>query len=250
MKIRYGFLIVFLVALDACLAEVTGPLSALKNEWGKGCPMDFRKKVYKTVPAVLKNGGTAEMIEWYQEIASYPDLIDALGATSWMHEKVETLLRYASSSPVSTSTNCWFAAAGFLSRCHQMVSMAESNANVKVDISLAKTDPKQFNEIFYGRKFLMKKAWNLKCVEQTLARVVTNEFPKRVLPSLPESERGKVMSEVLARAGLAKVGKEPGPVASGASPCRYVMICALSPLLLVGCGMMIWRRRSGSAACS
>ena len=240
MRIRYVVVNVLLVAPAICHAEVTGPLSALRNEWGKGCPMDFRKKVYKTVPAVLKNGGDAEMIEWYQEVVSYPDLIDAMGATSWMHEKVETLLGYASRPPVSTSTNCWLAAAGLFGRYRKMIEEAESNANIRIDFSLAKTDPKRFDELFYNRKRLKKNAWNLKCVVTPLARVVTNVFPKSVLPLLPESERDKMMSEVLVRAGIVDADKDLAREAIGQSSSRFFVLLAVFPLVLIAC--CVYRR--------
>ena len=244
MKFKYGIVNVLLVAQAICHAEVAGPLSTLKNEWGKGCPMDFRKKVYETVPAVLKNGGDAEMIEWYQEIVSYPDLVDAWGATSWMHEKVETLLRYSLRPPVNASTNCWLATAGLLNQYHKMVQEAESNANVKADLSLIKTDPKRFNEIFYSRKPLIKKAWNLKCVEQTLARVVTNEFPKSVLPLLPESERDKMMSEVLERSGIVEVEKDSAREASVRIPRGPILIGAVASFVLIGSLAVLRRLKS------
>lgn len=240
MRIGYVFANVLLVAPAICHAEVTGPLSALRNEWGKGSPMDFRKKVYKTVPAVLKNGGDAEMIEWYQEIVSYPDLIDAMGATSWMHEKVETLLGYASRPPVSTSTNCWLAAAGLFGRYRKMIEEAESNANIRIDFSLAKTDPKRFDELFYNRKRLRKNAWNLKCVVTPLARVVTNVFPKSVLPLLPESERDKMMSEVMERSGVKSTNEDDDDsLISRRSHLTVVSVIACSFAL---CGCVLYRR--------
>lgn len=247
MRIRYVFVSALLVVQAVCHAEVTRPLSSLRNEWGKGSPMDFRKKVYKTVPAVLKNGGDAEMIEWYQEIVSYPDLTDAMGATSWMHEKVETLLGYALRPPVSTSTNCWLAVAGLFCRYRKMIEEAESNANIKIDFSLAKTDPKRFDELFYKRKRLRKNAWNLKCVTTPLARVVTNEFPKSVLPTLPESERDKMMSEVLERSGLKSSNEDEGGSLIS-QHCRLtivsVIVCSFA---LGGCilGCRFKRRNAG-----
>ena len=244
MKFKYGIVNVLLVAQAICHAEVTGPLSTLKNEWGKGCPMDFRKKVYETVPAVLKNGGDAEMIEWYQEIVSYPDLTDAMGATAWMHEKVETLLVYALRPPVSSSTNCWLAVAELLNRYRKMVREAESNANIKIDFSLAKTDPKRFDELFYDRKRLRKNAWNLKCVETQLARVVTNEFPKSVLPLLPESERDKMMSEVLERSGIVEVEKDSAREASGRIPRGPILIGAVASFVLIGSLAVLRRLKS------
>ena len=228
--------VLFVCSICCVGGEVS--LFSLTNEWGKGSTLDFRKKVFQIVPVVLRRGGDDEMVRWYQDVVSYPDLVDAWGTTSWMHEKVETLLRYSLRPPVSASTNCWLATAGLLNQYHKMVQKAESNANVRADLSLIKTDPKRFNEIFYSRKPLIKKAWNLKCVEQTLARVVTNEFPKRVLPLLPESERNTMMSEVLKRAGLAKVEKECDSEMSGRRSIRYVKIGAILFLTLVGCGMV------------
>ena len=43
-----------------------------------------------------------------------------------------------------------------------------------------------------------------------LTRVVTNEFPKSVLPTLSESERDKMMSEVLERSGLKAANEDVG----------------------------------------
>ena len=202
--------------------------------------MDFRRKVYKTVPAVLKNGGDAEMIEWYQEIVSYPDLTDAMGATAWMHEKVETLLMYALRPPASTSTNCWLAAAELLNRYRKMVREAESNANIKIDFPLATIDPKRFNELLNNRKRLGKNAWNLKCVTTSLARVVTNEFPKSVLPALPEPERDKMMSEVLVRAGIVDAGKDSAREAIGRSSSGFFVLLVVFPLVLIAC--CVYRR--------
>ena len=247
MRIRYAFVSALLVVQAVCHAEVTRPLSSLRNEWGKGSPMDFRRKVYKTVPAVLKNGGDAEMIEWYQEIVSYPDLTDAMGATAWMHEKVETLLMYALRPPASTSTNCWLAAAELLNRYRKMVREAESNANIKIDFPLATIDPKRFNELLNNRKRLGKNAWNLKCVTTSLARVVTNEFPKSVLPALPESERDKMMSEVLVRSGLKSSNEDEGGSLIS-QHCRLtivsVIVCSFA---LGGCilGCRFKRRNAG-----
>ena len=247
MRIRYVFVIVLFVAQAVCHAGVTGSLSALRDEWGKGSPMDFRKKVYKTVPVVLKNGGDAEMIEWYQEIVSYPDLTDAMGATSWMHEKVETLLGYALRPPVSTSTNCWLAVAGLFCRYRKMIEEAESNANIKIDFSLAKTDPKRFDELFYKRKRLQKNAWNLKCVTTPLARVVTNEFPKSVLPTLPESERNKMMSEVLERSGLKATNEDMGDSLT-TRRCHLILASAIACSFALG-GCVLLRRFKRHKTC-
>ena len=247
MKMRNVTFSIFLTLAGLCHAEVTRPLSSLRNEWGKGSPMDFRKKVYKTVPAVLKNGGDAEMIEWYQEIVSYPDLTDAMGATSWMHEKVETLLGYALRPPVSTSTNCWLAVAGLFCRYRKMIEEAESNANIKIDFSLAKTDPKRFDELFYKRKRLQKNAWNLKCVTTPLARVVTNEFPKSVLPTLPESERNKMMSEALERSGLKATNEDMGDSLT-ARRCHLILASAIACSFAFG-GCVLLRRFKRHKTC-
>ena len=228
-----------LFVCSICCAGGEVSLFSLTNEWGKGSTLDFRKKVFQIVPVVLRRGGDDEMIRWYQDVVSYPDLVDAWGTTSWMHEKVETLLRYSLRPPVNASTNCWLATAGLLNQYHKMVQEAESNANVKADLSLIKTDPKRFNEIFYSRKPLMKKAWNLKCAEQTLARVVTNEFPKSVLPLLPESERDRMMSEVLMRAGIADADEDSARETSGRNPRGFIVPVAVVFFVLAVCGMLM-----------
>lgn len=229
--------VLFVCSICCVGGEVS--LFSLTNEWGKGSTLDFRKKVFQIVPVVLRRGGDDEMVRWYQDVVSYPDLVDAWGTTSWMHEKVETLLRYSLRPPVNASTNCWLATAGLLNQYHKMVQEAESNANVKADLSLIKTDPKRFNEIFYSRKPLMKKAWNLKCAEQTLARVVTNEFPKSVLPLLPESERDRMMSEVLMRAGIADADEDSARETSGRNPRGFIVPVAVVLFVLAVCGMLM-----------
>lgn len=178
-------------------------LSSLTNEWGKGNIMDFHKKVCKVVPIVERNGGAEALQKWCQSIAMYPDMLKETGKTHWMGEKVNLLSYFARITSAGGSTNCWFAAAELLYRYRGLAREAESNANAKVDLNLVQTDPKYFNEIFYGRKQLKVMAWNLRCVETLLAHVVTNDFPKSVLPLLPESEWEKMMSDVLVQAGLA-----------------------------------------------
>lgn len=213
--------------------------NSLAKEWGRGTTLDFRKKVYQVEPIVVKQSGPDVLVGWYQEIVSFPDLYKETGDTSWMHEKVEMLLTYAMMPPVNTSTNCWLAAAGLYSRYRELFQEVESNANMKIDFSLAKTDPKRFNEFLCERKRLGKKMWNLKCVETPLARVVTNVFPKGVLPALPESERSKVMTNVLVRAGLTKLDKERDPEPSDWSSCRNAKIVVMSSLVLVGCWLLM-----------
>ena len=110
----------------------------------------------------------------------------------------------------------------------------------KIDFSLAKTDPKRFDELFYDRKRLRKNAWNLKCVETQLARVVTNVFPEGVLPLLPESERDKMMSEVLVRAGIVDAGKDSAREVIGRSSSGFFVLLAVIPLVLIAC--CVYRR--------
>ena len=147
----------------------------------------------------------------------------------------------------SGSTNCWLAAAELLSRYRAIARAAESNENVKVDISLTKTNPKRYNELLYGRKPLEIKAWNLKHAETSLARVVTNEIPKSVLPLLPESERDEMMSKVLERSGLRSSNEDKGGSLIS-QHCRLtivsVIVCSFA---LGGCilGCRFKRRNAG-----
>ena len=63
MKIRYVIVNVLLVAQAICHAEVTGPLSTLKNKWGKGSIVDFRKVAYENLPLLFDEGGTAGPVD-------------------------------------------------------------------------------------------------------------------------------------------------------------------------------------------
>ena len=233
--------LIVVVAAMRCCGEIStdDPTSLLRSEWGKGTVADFRKIAYENIPLVFKKGGAAAVEKWCAELVDYPDFWKETETVYWMEAKASTLSFCLKMRFVEASTNCWFAAAELLNRYRAFVQEAESNANFKADVSLIKTDPKRFNEILYSRKPLKIKAWNLKHAETFLARVVTNEFPKSILPLLSEPERDKMMSEALVRAGLAKFDKERAPEPSGSCSCHAIGIGAISFLILVGCGMLM-----------
>lgn len=205
MKTQSAAVLIFLALAGLCHAGADDPLLSLSNGWGRGTIIDFRKTVYKSVPALANKGGDEAVEKWCLDLLDYPDLLEETGTRYWMQAKVSTVDFCIRMRFINTSTNCWLAAAELLSRYRTIVRVAESNASVKVDYSLTKTNPKRYNELLYGRKSLVIKAWNLKCVEDSLAYVVTNKFPEGVLPLLPESDRQKVMTEVLVRSGLGAV---------------------------------------------
>lgn len=239
---------VMVVALSvfACFGGVTTnrPLSLLRSKWGKGSIVDFRKVAYENLPLLFDEGGTAAVEGWCNELVDYPDFWKETETIYWMEEKASTLSLCISMQFLRASTNCWLAAAGLLSRYRAIARAAESNANVKVDVSLIKTNPKRYNELLYGRKPLKIKAWNLKHAETSLARVVTNEFPKSVLPLLPESERDKMMSEVLERSGIVEVEKDSAREASGRIPRGPILIGAVASFVLIGSLAVLRRLKS------
>ena len=87
---------------------------------------------------------------------------------------------------------------------------------------------------------LRKNAWNLKCATASLTRVVTNEFPRSVLPLLPESERDKIMSEVLERSGLKSSNEDEG--GSSVSRCSQLTVVSVIVCSFVFCGCILYRR--------
>ena len=238
---------VLVIALStfSCFGEITtnSPLSLLKNKWGKGSTMDFRKAAYENLPLVFDEGGTAAVEGWCNELVDFPDFWKETETVYWMEEKASTLSFCISMQFMGASTNCWLAAAKLLNRYRMLVREAESNANFKVDLSLMKTGHKRFNEILYSRKPLKTKAWNLKHAESSLARVVTNEFPKSILPLLPESERDKMMSEVLVRSGLKTVTDGDGD-SSFSRCCRLTIIGVIAcSFVLAGCAAYLRFKR-------
>ena len=247
MKMRNVTFSIFLTLAGLCHAGADDPLLSLANGWGKGTIIDFRKTVYKNVPALANKGGAEAVEKWCLDLLGYPDLLEETETRYWMQAKVSTIDFCIRMHYINTSTNCWFAAAELLSRYRAMARVAESNASVKVDYSLTKTNPKRYNELLYGRKPLKIKAWNLKHAETSLARVVTNEFPKSVLPLLPESERDKMMSEVLERSGLKSSNEDEGGSLIS-QHCRLtivsVIVCSFA---LGGCilGCRFKRRNAG-----
>ena len=225
----------------ACFGGVAtnSPLSRLRSAWGKGTIVDFRNVAYENLPLVFDEGGTAAVESWCNELLDYPDFWGEAETTCWMEAKASTLSFCISMQFMGASTNCWFAAAKLLNRYRMLVREAESNANVKVDVSLSKKDPKRFNEFFYSRKPLKIKAWNLRHAETSLARVVTNEFPKSVLPTLPESGRDKMMSEVLVRAGFVVADKDFVRKTSGHNFRGFSVLAAVFSFAFIVCCILI-----------
>jgi len=241
MRINRILAVTFLFLANACVANVGDPLLSLTNEWGKGSFLEFHKKVYKVMPSVVNNGGSDVVMRWYQDLVSYPDLLEETGTTYWMGEKVELMLQFALYPPVNTSTKCWLSAAKLLNRYSGIARQADSNACKNVDLSLIKTNPELFNKIFYGRRSLKVKAWNLKCVESSLARVVTNEFPKSILPLLPESDRAKMMEDVLVQAGLRERNDQAAKVPDGRIWTSAILLWSVTSLVVLG--RVMWKKR-------
>jgi len=247
MSVTRILAVAFLFPANICGAHEVAPLLSLANEWGKGTILEFHEKVYKVMPSVVNNGGSDVVLKWYLDLVSYPDLLEETGETYWMREKVELMLQFALCPPVNASTNCWLSAAKLLNRYSGMARQADSNAWKKVDLSLIKKNPELFNKIFYGRRSLKIKAWNLKCIEDSLARVVTNEFPKSILPLLPESDRAKMMEDVFVRAGLQGRKDEKAQV-----PCSRILTSAVllgSLASFVVLGRVMWKYRRILSAC-
>jgi len=184
-------------------AENVDGLGSLTNEWGRGTILDFRRKVYEVVPAAAGNDGAEAIRQWYLDLTQYPDLLAETGTTYWMNAKVSAMAFCVRMKLVDTSTNCWFAAAELWNRYRGIIREAESNACLHVDLpSVIRTNPERVNLILDENRSRKIMAWNLKCVEPPLAHIVTNEFPKSILPLLPLTERGAMMSNVLMRAGF------------------------------------------------
>ena len=146
---KYKCVIVVALSVFACFGGITtnSPLSLLRKEWGKGSIVDFRKVAYENLPLLFDEGGTAAVEGWCNELVDYPDFWKETETIYWMEAKASTLSFCISMQFLGASTNCWLAAAELLSRYRAIVRAAESNANVKVDISLTKTNPKRYNEL-------------------------------------------------------------------------------------------------------
>ena len=244
---------VLVIALSAFASfggiTTNSPLSLLRKEWGKGSIVDFRKVAYENLPLLFDEGGTAAVEGWCNELVDYPDFWKETETIYWMEAKASTLSFCISMQFLGASTNCWLAAANLLN-CYSMLAReAESNANIRADISLIETDPGRFNEILNSRKSLKIKARNLKHAETSLARVVTNEFPKCILPLLHESERDKMMSEVLERSGIVDAEKDPVQEASGRISRGFIVLGAVVSFVLTGSLIFLRRLKSPESSC-
>ena len=78
MKMRRVAVLTFLVLAGLCHAGADDPLCSLANGWGKGTIIDFRKTVYKNVPALANKGGAEAVEKWCLDLWGYPDLLASL----------------------------------------------------------------------------------------------------------------------------------------------------------------------------
>ena len=69
---------------------------------------------------------------------------------------------------------------------------------------------------------------------------MTNEFPKSVLPLLPESERDKMMSKVLERSGLRSSNEDKGGSLIS-QHCRLTIVSVIACSFAFG-GCILYRR--------
>lgn len=234
MKAMCILIVVFTTLANIGGTTTNDPLSPLRDAWGRGSVADFRKLVYSQIPLVFKESGSAAIEQWCLELIDYPDLWEETASVNWMEAKASALSYCIGMRFLDSSTNCWFAAAGLLDRYRVMASDAASRVKDGFDYSLMKTDPKQFNEIYYGSKSYRIKARNLKHAETFLARVVTNEFPAVILPSLPQSERSRLLS------GLAYADNTIAEVGEDNDRCSALPYAVYVILLLAGCPVVFY----------
>ena len=60
---KYKCVIVVALSVFACFGGITtnSPLSLLRNKWGKGSIVDFRKVTYENLPLLFDEGGTVAL---------------------------------------------------------------------------------------------------------------------------------------------------------------------------------------------
>lgn len=194
-------LLIVLLGQAYAESEIAERLISTSNQWG--CVLNAHRQGVLALAAVVATNGEAQtMLEWYQNLSTYPNFLEDDARLEWIGEKAFLMRYFSDIKPISQSTNCWFSAARELGRRRDSatrLNAALENLSPSVQTNLT-TDSAQ--AIFDRRRELKYQLYRLQNGERFLIEAVTNVFPRNVLPTIPPLEQDAIRCVALDLANL------------------------------------------------
>ena len=192
-----------------CLADDGDVLMATSNLWGVSLH-EYQVSVGSALRQVEPQSGSRCL--WFVDVCGYDEFPLSRSDTTWLDEKRRLMILNLRTKVVSTSTNCWLAAADFLCRIKQSyvpelveLESLRTPGNLGQE-SLDVAASGALMSYLCDTNSNFKADWQchgkLRTTESTLMRMVTNDFPRAILPGLAPSQRPLVISNIAERAAI------------------------------------------------
>jgi len=194
-----------------CLADDGDALLATSNLWGVSL-----YEYQEAVGNVLRQVGPQSEIRclWFADMCGYNEFPLSRSDMTWLDEKRKLMIFNLRTKVVSTSTNCWLAAADFLCRIKhsyvpELVELESLRApgnlgHESLDGSASGALMSYLSDTNSNFKADWQCHGKLRTTESTLMRMVTNDFPRAILPGLAPSQRPLVISNIAERAAISQ----------------------------------------------
>ena len=179
-------------------------LLATSNQWGTAV-REHRSSIYSAIADIATNeNGEACLRQWYECMSSYPTAdISTPSGRVWKAEQSMLLLMYGDTTAISSSTNCWFAAADCMGRlrCLERPGLESEIAQYREN-NCTNENQEVYLQQMSAYDNLVEEQRVLKEMESNILRVVTNSFPNHIFPLLFVRQCHELNSNVLSRARL------------------------------------------------
>lgn len=186
---------------ESCFAEC---LMATSNQWGM-VVREHRSSIYSAIADIATNeNGEACLRQWYECMSSYPTTdISTPSGRVWKAEQSMLLMMYGDTTAISSSTNCWFAAADCMGRlrCLERPGLESEIAQYREN-NCTNENQEVYLQQMSAYDNLVEEQRVLKEMESNILRVVTNSFPNHIFPLLFVRQCHELNSNVLSRARL------------------------------------------------
>ena len=208
MKQHLGPNLLLAAASSLCMAtyglspsDFQESLFATSNVWGTAIS-SYEGSVAAVVDIIPLGAGSHEaLVEWYSRLTFYDESPGQSKSGDWAFEKGRMLHKFSRNNVIAHSTNAWMSAAGCLARMRH--TRRSLTFNVQGALSLTNLTgyaSSEWNAIIDERVDTAFAMSNLRIgIDKAIPlieEVVTNGFPRAILPSLEESIRSTVVSNV------------------------------------------------------
>lgn len=214
MKRLVGPNITLTASLTLCLAgygisssDFQESLFATSNVWGTAVS-SYEATVSAVVGAMPPDEECLEaLVEWYGRLASYDESPEWSKSGEWAFEKGRMLCKFARNDTIAHSTNAWVSAARCLAGMRNKKQLLTSNIQNAISLTnLTGNVSSEWNVIMAERVDAASAMSNLRIgVDKAIPLiedVVTNGFPRAILPTIEDSMRCVVVSNVAEVAGI------------------------------------------------